>query len=226
MYKRQVRRQANFCDRAGLVVREITSSAEQRELAPTLLGIMHDDLAGRTYPKPLRLLEGVFDPENLRRRRLFVAMKEEKIQAFVACSPMQDGNQWAFETYRKATDSVRGAVPFLFKSIIDLMRGEGVEQVSLCLVPGKGVGKGPMNDGAVVRRSLLLWYRRMNFLFNLQGLDHFKQRFRPQDHARYVCVSSSSTLRSVVSFARVTGALRPNIANLARAMIRSVTRRA
>ncbi len=220
-----VRRQANFCTRAGLVVREIVTSEEQRLLASALLGIMHDDLSGRTYPKPLRLLEAVFDPTNLQQRRLFVAMKDDQIQAFVACTPMHNGTEWAFETYRKATDSVRGVVPFLFKTVMDSMQSEGVSRVSLCLVPGKKLNKRIPNDSVLVNRLLSLWYRRMNFLFNVQGLDHFKQRFRPEEQVRYVCVSPKSTLRSAISFARVTGALRPNIANLASALFRSATHR-
>lgn len=220
-----VRRQANFCTRAGLVVREVVTSEEQCQLAPALLAIMRDDLSGRTYSEPLRLLEAVFDPENLQQRRLFVAMTDDEIQAFVACTPMHNGTGWAFETYRKATDSVRGVVPFLLKTVMDSMQSEGVSRVSLCLVPGKNLDERIPNDSALVNRLLSLWYRRMNFLFNVQGLDHFKQRFRPEEKSRYVCVTPKSTLRSVISFARVTGALRPNIANLAGALFRSITHR-
>lgn len=220
-----VRRQANFCTRGGLVVREIVTSEEQCQLAPALLVIMRDDLSGRTYSEPLRLLEAVFDPTNLQQRRLFVAMKDDQVQAFVGCTPMHNGTEWAFETYRKATDSVRGVVPFQLKTVMDSMQSEGVSRVSLCLVPGKNLDERIPNDSALVNRLLSLWYRLMNFLFNVQGLDHFKQRFRPEEKARYVCVSPKSTLRSAISFARVTGALRPNIANLAGALFRSATHR-
>lgn len=218
-----VRRQANFCERAGVKITEVCSVTEQRQMAATLLSIMRDDLAGRTYAQPLRLLEGQFDPEHLLRRRLFVATKDGRVQAFVACSPLHNGTEWAFETYRKATDSVRGVVPFLFKTVADRMQAEGVARVSLCLVPGKGLQQPDTNDADdsdLVHRMLSMWYRRLNFLFNVQGLDHFKQRFRPEDHVRYVCVSSKSTIRSVLSFARVTGALRPSVKNMLSRMFR------
>lgn len=225
-----VRRQASYCQRNGVTVTEVSSTTEQRELAPRLLEILNEDLADRTYSMPLRLLEGGFDPNNLRQRRLFVATQGDVVQAFVACSPMNGGREWAFETYRQSTDAVRGVVPFLFKEIIDRMQAEHVQRVSLCLVPGKNVDQPIVDqpvggDNALVNRALSIWYRRLNFLFNCKGLDHFKQRFRPEDHVRYVCVTPRSSIRTLISFGRVTGALRPNLRNLFQKILRSVTRR-
>jgi hypothetical protein len=94
--------------------------------------ILNEDLSGRTFDRPLRLLEGEFNPHVLHRRRLFVARKknDETIEAFLACSPVRGGRSWAFETYRKKQNSTRGVTTYLFRSAMDQLRSEGVEQIS------------------------------------------------------------------------------------------------
>jgi len=214
-----VRRQTNFCLRAGLEVVEVAVEAERRAVGDELIEIMHEDLKLRTYPKPLRLLEGQFDPLLLLRRRLFVARSRStgRIEGFLACSPMHNGNAWAFETYRKRQDAPRGTIPFLFRDVIDRLQAEGVRSVSLCLVPGRGLqinAKPPSSKMASFAMSL--WYKRLNFLFNTKGQDYFKSRFRPRYVNRYICVTPNTTVRSMVSFLVATGGIKPHVGNLIR----------
>jgi len=212
-----VRRQTNFCQRAGLEVVEIIGTAAQRELATQLDEIHDEDLSDRVYSKPLKLLEGGFDPMTLCRRRLFLARNRDthEIQGFMAASPMEGGKAWSFETYRKRQSAPRGTIPFLFREVIDRMQAEGVERVSLCLVPGKGAQHDltPHSDSRM-RWLLATWYRHLNFIFNTAGQDFFKSRFRPRYQDRYVCVYPGNTLGSFVSFLKVSGAVKPNLRNL------------
>lgn len=214
-----VRRQTNFCLRAGLEVVEVTVEAERRALSDELIEIMYEDLKPRTYPKPLRLLEGQFDPLLLFRRRLFIARSQStgRIEGFLACSPMRNGNAWAFETYRKRQDAPRGTIPFLFRDVIDRLQADGVQNVSLCLVPGRGLqinAKTPSSE--MVSFAMSLWYKRLNFLFNTKGQDYFKSRFRPRYVNRYICVTPKTSVRSMVSFLVATGGIKPHVGNLIR----------
>ncbi|MEZ6060627.1 MAG: DUF2156 domain-containing protein [Planctomycetaceae bacterium] len=214
-----VRRQSNFCRRAGLEVVEIADQSEQHRLADDLLEILREDLAWRTYSRPLRLLEGEFDARALFRRRLFVArsIRTGRTEAFLACSPMQAGQSWGFESYRRRSGAPRGVMPFLFRETIDRLQAEGVRQVSLCLVPGRNI---PQHSSPTARRlvqwTLSTWYKRLEFLFNARGQDYFKSRFRPRFQNRYICVTPTTTLRSMTSFLQVSGAVRPDLRNLAR----------
>ncbi len=223
-----VRRQTNLCLRAGLKVEEVVDEQARHDLAEELVEILHEDLNTRTYSKPLRLLEGEFDPFLLFRRRLFVARAPDtgRIEGFLACSPMLNGQAWGFETYRKRNDAVRGTIPFLFRSVIDQLQQEGVRLVSLCLVPGKGATENPNPSSSfLVRFSLSMWYERLNFLFNTRGQNYFKTRFRPRFVNRYICVTPGTTPRSIMSFLGVAGALRPNILNIFRNFRRSFTQK-
>lgn len=213
-----VRRQTNFCQRAGLRVTEIANHQIDETIAQEMNEIIDQDLSSRTFTKPLRLLVGEFNSSELHRKRLFVVQAENsnRIEAFLACNPMQNGTQWAFETFRKRNDCPRGAMAFLFRTVIDQLQDEGVDRVSLCLVPGRGVEEWNGERTYKLTHTLLkLWYRRMNFLFNVRGQEHFKARFRPRFESRYLCVTPHSSLYSVYSFLKTVGALYPNYYNLA-----------
>jgi len=214
-----VRRQTNFCRRSGLEVVEVKEESAREALASELVKILHEDLKSRTYPQPLRLLEGQFDPVALYRRRLFLARCRAtgRTEGFLACSPMHNGRTWAFETYRKRSDAPRGTIPFLFRDVIDRLQAEGVSTVSLCLVPGRGMEeKTDYPSHWMASLAMSLWYKRLNFLFNTRGQDHFKSRFRPRYVNRYICVTPKTSIRSIASFLVTTGGIRPSVGNLLR----------
>jgi len=214
-----VRRQTNYCRRQGLDVSEISLACEQRALADELTHVFFDDLRDRVYSQPLKLLEGKFDPHELGRRRLFVARHRttQRTEGFLVISPMDHGTSWAFETYRKRSDAVRGTIPYLFREVTDRLQAQGVRRVSLCLVPGKGLQQETCETAdARVRWLLGLWYGRLSLIFNASGQDYFKSRFRPRYVNRYICVYPRNSWTSILSFLKTSGALRVNIRNLAR----------
>lgn len=222
-----VRRQTNFCTRAGLEIEEVVNVNQLTSIAETLVEIMAEDLSDRTLDKPLRLLEGEFDPHSLLRRRLFLARNATgEIEAFLACSPLDSGRGWAFETYRQRKTATRGVIPFLFRAVIDELKKSGVEHVSLCLVPGRNVKDAMIQSGDWrIEKTLHLWYHHLDFLFNAKGQDHFKSRFRPNYVDRYLCVAPRNSLRSLWSFLKTTGTIHCNWTNLSRQLGRSLLRK-
>lgn len=214
-----VRRQTNYCRRQGLNIVEITSSELQCAMASELTDVFFDDLRDRVYSQPLHLLEGEFNPRVLGRRRLFVVRQQasQRTEGFLIISPMENGSCWAFETYRKRRDAVRGTIPFLFREVTDRLKSEGVRRVSLCLVPGKGVELDTAAEAdARVRWLLKLWYGRLDLIFSASGQDYFKSRFRPTYIDRYLCVYPRNSWRSIISFVKTSGAFRINVWNLLR----------
>lgn len=198
---------------------EVVEPEEQFQVADELIEILYQDLSERTYPRPLRLLVGEFDPHQLHRKRLFVVKSEdgERIEALLVCNPMLNGTGWSFETYRKRDDSPRGTIAFLFRTVIDKLQAEGAEKVSLCLVPGRGVREWKSSQSSwLVRSSLSIWYDHLNFLFNTRGQEHFKTRFRPQFENRYLCMTPRTSIPSIYSFLKTVRALSPSLPNLFR----------
>lgn len=213
-----VRRQTNYCQRAGIRTEEVVKVEEQQKLAGTLVSIMEEDLSWRTFDKPLQLLEGKFCPYHLHRRRLFVARSTDgTIEAFLACSPIDGGRSWAFETYRKRNKATRGITAYLFRMVIDRLKEEGTELISLCLIPGRNVSESQISGGDwKIERLMSIWFNRLEFVFNAKGQDHFKSRFRPRYVDRYLCVAPKNSARSLWSFLKTTGAVHGNLRNMIR----------
>jgi phosphatidylglycerol lysyltransferase len=224
-----VRRQANSCQRAGLTCREVfpreMDTASWQSLTDVLFEIQRDDLRDRVYPQEISLLVGKLQPAMFWRRRLFLAEDSatSRIMGFVVANPLRGGKGWALETFRKRQDAPRGAVPFLIKWIVDLLKSEGVEEVSLCLLLWKDTlsytGR---------RRSWLLYgglwigYHLGDLLYNTKGMTHFKTRFRPTLTNSYLCVTPKTTIFSILNFFAVTGGFSLSPRNLLRAIWRSL----
>jgi phosphatidylglycerol lysyltransferase len=227
-----VRRQSNYCQRAGLTCREVsphTLDAESwKKLTDELFEIQREDLKDRVYASEVKLLVGKLQPDHLGRRRLFVAEDRDKnrIEAFVVANPMRGGTGWALEMYRKRQSAPRGAVPFLMKWIIDALKAEGVDEVSLCMLLWKGThtfsGK---RTSALVRWGLVITYHAADMFYNTKGITHFKTRFRPELSNCYSCVTPRTTILSCLNFFYIIGAFSLSPRNLVRSLWRTLTRR-
>ncbi len=221
-----VRRQTSFVARQGIDAQEIfldTMSTEQRaEVFEKLHAINREHLAERVMSHDIGLLEGKLYADHFYRRRLFVAYDSsnpDQWQAYVICMPMNGGRSWATEMYRNSKQSIRGVIPFLLVYVIDSMKNEGLEKVSLCMVPAYNCDKPLEGDSWHVRFALGQWARRFNFVFNVQGLHHFKSRFRPQFSPVYLCVRHKATFFSTLSFMKCTGLFNLNFRNLIKKML-------
>jgi phosphatidylglycerol lysyltransferase len=218
-----LRRQTNFCRRQRLVVRTCDrarlSAAQWRGIAAELTEISHALLVNKPQREEIHFLEGRFDPDHLGRRRLFVAQSDEgngRIEGFLLCNPCRDGTLWAFETYRRRPDAVRGTMPFLMHQAMRQLQAEGVPAVSLCLVPGLRCETPLEGDSPLARWSVVIATRYFNFIHDTRGMYHFKSRFRPRFVNRYLAVRPGLSLGSAWSFVRVLGVLDLQVGNLVR----------
>lgn len=221
-----VRRQSNFCRRHGLNVAECRPqalpAAEWNAVKVELGQVSAALLAAKPQAAELRFLEGSFDPENLGRKRIFVARREGgagRIEGFLVCNPYRNGRGWAFEIYRHRPDAVRGVTAFLMHQAMQSLRREGAEQVSLCLAPGLRADEPRPGDSRLVRWGLAIGGRYFTFIFDTAGLYHFKSRFRPRFEERYLCVRPKATLGSTWALVRLLGVLRLDPLKLVRVLV-------
>jgi phosphatidylglycerol lysyltransferase len=96
---------------------------------------------------------------------------------------------------------------FLMHQAMRHLAEEGVDAVSLCLLPGLRAGMPRRGDSALARRGIALGSRYFNFLFDSAGLYHFKSRFRPRYESRYICARPKVTLGSAWALIRLLGVL-------------------
>ncbi len=182
-------------------------SALMREMSE-IAGGSPDD---KPQSQEIRFMQGAFDPRCLGRKRIFIARSQAgagRLEGFLVCNPGADGKLWVFEVYRHRPDAVRGTVAFLMHQAMQVLAREGVEQVSLCMVPGLNCAQPLAGDSPLLRRSMVWGTRYFSFIFDTAGLYHFKSRFRPQFESRYVCVFPKVTLGSALAFVGLLNVLK------------------
>ncbi|HEV3007266.1 MAG TPA: DUF2156 domain-containing protein [Pirellulales bacterium] len=209
-----VRRQTSYCLRQGLTVaecrRDELSDRAWESLMSQLDGMSAALLSAKPQAKELRFLDGSFDPKRLGRKRIFIARADEgagRVEGFLAANPGDNGALWSFELYRHRPDAVRGTVTFLMHRAMQRLASEGVERVSLCLLPGLRATEPRPGDSALARHGIACGSRYFNFLFDTAGLFHFKSRFRPRYENRYICALPKITLGSAWALIRLLGVL-------------------
>jgi phosphatidylglycerol lysyltransferase len=209
-----VRRQTNYCRRAGISIvehcREEMDDATWSSLIRDLRAVSDEHLATKSHAGTIRLLEGQLDENGWGRRRLFVAYSSDspkRIEGFLIALPSRNGMHWSFEMYRHRRDAVRGVVPHLFHTAMIRMKAEGIEAVSLCLVPAVGCESPLKGDSAMIRHALTIGLKYLNFLFDFAGIYHFKSRFRPRYEGRYICALPKTNLLTGLALVRMSGML-------------------
>lgn len=217
-----LRRQVNYCRRQRLTVTECLpdriAGSEWSQLTSELGRMSAAFLEGKPQTGELRFLDDQFDSRRLGRRRVFAARSRQRIEAILVCNPYRNGDCWAFETYRRQHDAVRGVIPFLMHETIELLRQEDLHRVSLCLVPGLRAEQALPGDSALVRRGLHVGSRYFNFVFDAAGQYHYKSRFRPRFEDRYLCARPAVGLASAWSVVRLLGVLDVEPRKLARTL--------
>jgi phosphatidylglycerol lysyltransferase len=201
-----IRRQRNYCIRQKVRCEEWRpencSVNEYLATRDELLVVSKDSLKSKPQCRELRFFEGRLDFDNLGRQRFFLARSNDgfgRIEAFIVAIPYDSGKGWAFEMYRHRQDAIRGVVPYLKLATMEQLRSEGVEQVSLCLIPGLNCGSASVGDSRLIRNAISLGKRFVNPIFDLSGIYHYKSRFRPRLESRYVCAFPRSNVMTMIT---------------------------
>jgi len=226
-----IRRQTSFCQRQGLVFEEHRETAFAPEqwsaLLEELLLIERQFLADRSHNSRLRHVVGEFGGRLEKSQRLFLARNQHSglIEAFVICHPALGGTRWVLECFRRRPDATRGAITFVLHQIMQTLKAEGVLEADLCMIPFVGCEEPLKNDNWLARKMICLIAKRMNWIYDSQGLFHFKSRFRPEFRQLFVCVNPRINAVWIHYLVAECGFLRINPVNVVRQICRQVARR-
>lgn len=224
-----VRRQRNYCDRAGVVMVERHPEDLDAGEWSELRAVAAESLLDKPQAGEMELQEPLLDPPRWGRRRLFVAYAEGghgRMEGFLVALPTRSGSRYIFDLYRHRADAVRGVVPFLFCEAISQLRDENVQAVSLSLLPGHGCDGSGEYDSPWVKHGLRFSGRHLGFIFDLYGLYHYKSRFRPRYESRYLCVRPGSSFFTMATTIWMTGILRLSFRKTVRSFLRHRRKRA
>ncbi|HYO26331.1 MAG TPA: DUF2156 domain-containing protein [Lacipirellulaceae bacterium] len=200
-----VRRQESYCKRHGVEMREVIPEAEGEgyagRIVPQLEQISRDHISGTLHRRELRFFVSQFSAADLRQRRLFIAEQQGAIIAFIVCNPGLQGNFWAVEVYRRRRDATRGVIPALIMHAMRQMKSEDVDYFSLSLAPFLRCTP-LVGDSVIFRTVANTWWRFLNPIYDVQGLFHFKSRFRPDYREMYLAAYPRITVRSLLAMAK------------------------
>ena len=210
-----VRRQSNYCIRHGVTVEEIRphelSQQEWAGILNELEDVCRDTMKMKPQVSELTFFDGSLGAHKLGFRRLFVARTQQeegsRIEGYVVCNPMNGGESWSTEIYRHRADSVRGTVPYLFHQIALRMQAEGVKHLNLCIALARNCEQPIPGDKPFLRNSLAFFRDHFSVLFDLEGIDHFKSRFRPTYVNSHVCTPPGISPGNIFATVRACGLL-------------------
>jgi len=176
--KRSLRAQFNRARNKGVTISEWT--IEQAHDNAELRGCLEAWLETKGLP-PLHF---VIEPETLERlenRRIFVAERGSKVEAFLILSPVPTRSGWLTEQFPHRPEAPNGTVELMMDQAIRKLGEEGFEYVTLGISPLSHRAKLDASDNPTWLRFLLAWMRKHGQRFyNFDGLDHFKSKLMPE----------------------------------------------
>ena len=173
-----IRAQLNRARNKNVVIEEWT--VERARNNPELVECLHLWLESKGLP-PLHF---VIEPETLGRlenRRVFVATRNEKVQAFLVLSPIPERHGWLTEQFPHRPGAPNGTVELMMSEAINKLADEKFEYLTLGLSPLSRRAKIEPFDNPMWLRFLLAWMRKHGQRFyNFDGLDRFKSKLCPE----------------------------------------------
>jgi phosphatidylglycerol lysyltransferase len=186
-----VRTSVNRLLRAG-------SRAERHE--PPLPGPLLDELRdvsdewlAMRHGSEQRFAAGWFDDDYLRGSQvLAVHAPDGAVTAFANLVPEYQRREAALDLMRRSREAEPGTMDFLFVSLFEWARAQGLATLNLGLSPLAGVGSAPADPAA--ERALHYIYEHVNQFYNFKGLHEFKDKFHPAWSPRYLIYRGATQL--------------------------------
>lgn len=172
-----IRAQLNRARNKGVIVSEWP--IERARNNPEL----RECLASWLETKGLPPLHFVIEPETLARlenRRVFVAERNSRVEAFLVLSPIPQRVGWLTEQFPHRRGAPNGSVELMMDTAFRQLAQENCEYVTLGLSPLSKRAKIEPFDNPLWLRILLAWMRKHGQRFyNFDGLDRFKAKLKP-----------------------------------------------
>jgi phosphatidylglycerol lysyltransferase len=175
--KASLRAQRNRARNKQVYVEEWTSDQARESL--TLRGVLAEWLATRGLP-PLGFLvtPDLFD--NLRDRRVFVAMRAGEVVAFLVATPVPARNGWLVEEWPRRRSAPNGTTHLLIDAAMRAFIQQGSRYATLGLAPLADHAGGSLEGQPAWLRITLRWVRAHGRRFyNFKGLEAFKTSMQP-----------------------------------------------
>ncbi|RYC12127.1 bifunctional lysylphosphatidylglycerol flippase/synthetase MprF [Ciceribacter ferrooxidans] len=133
---------------------------------------------------------GAFDPGYVLTQPVAILTKDDRIVAFATVMTTATKSEATVDLMRFAPDAPRGAMDFLFISLMKHMREAGFSHFNLGMAPLSGMSR--RETAPVWDRIGGLVFEHGERFYNFKGLRAFKSKFHPQWEPRYLAVTNGT----------------------------------
>ena len=121
-------------------------------------------------------------------KRIFVARRDGRAVAVLACASLPAANGWYLEDLARAPEAPNGATELLVVEALAALRADGADGAAFALAPMRGIGTQLDPRARWLGRALAIAIRGFDRRYGFRAIARYEERFEPTSwRPRYVC---------------------------------------
>ena len=130
--------------------------------------------------------------DNPKDRKYFLALLDNKVEAFVVCTPIYTRNGIYFDVMRRKKITPNGMPQLLFTESFRILKEQGYTMATLGTAPLSYKHTTDSDKSRIIKTALKLAFNRLGYFHRFKPLYRFKKQFGPSSwEGRYLAFSPS-----------------------------------
>lgn len=139
--------------------------------------------------------------DNPKDRKYFLALLDNKVEAFVACTPVYTRNGIYFDVMRRKEKTPNGMPQLLFTESFKSLKEQGYTMATLGTAPLSYEHTTDYGKSRIIKAALKLAFNRLGHFHRFKPLYYFKNQFGPTSWEGRYLVFSPSSFNPVILYA-------------------------
>ena len=128
--------------------------------------------------------------DNPRERKYFLSLLDNKVDAFVVCTPVYTRNGIYFDVMRRQEKTLNGMPQLLFTESFRILKEQGYTMATLGTAPLSYEHTTDSEQSRIIKAALKLAFNRLGYFYRFKPLYKFKKQFGPSAwEGRYLAFS-------------------------------------
>jgi phosphatidylglycerol lysyltransferase len=139
--------------------------------------------------------------DNPKERKYFLALLDNKVEAFVVCIPVYTRNGICFDVMRRKEKTLNGMPQLLFTESFRILKDQGYAMATLGTAPLSYEHVDNPDQSRIIKLALKLAFNRLGHFYRFKPLYKFKKQFRPTSWEGHYLAFSSKVFNPVILYA-------------------------
>ena len=140
---------------------------------------------------------GFFNPDYLSKTPVAVVKRDSRIIAFANMLLGAEKDELSVDLMRFLPDSPEGIMDYLFAELLLWGKGEGYNWFNFGMAPFSGLENKPL--APFWAKTGVYIFRHGEHFYNFQGLRHYKEKFNPEWHPKYLACPKGLMLPRILA---------------------------